>query len=56
MNDWDMTITGVVLEATKLKGHRFFIGVQFHPCYQSSKDKPHPLLVEFLSSCKHAKK
>jgi len=27
------------------------IGVQFHPEYQSSKDKPHPILVEFLNSC-----
>lgn len=28
------------------------IGVQFHPEYQSSKDKPHPILVEFLNLCR----
>lgn len=30
------------------------IGVQFHPEYQSSKDKPHPILVEFLQYAKMA--
>lgn len=29
-----------------------FITVQYHPEYQSSKDNPHPILVEFL---KHAR-
>lgn len=29
-----------------------FITCQFHPEYQSSKDKPHPLLVEFLQLCR----
>lgn len=29
-----------------------FITSQFHPEYQSSKDKPHPLLVKFLTICK----
>ncbi len=33
-------------------GHPFFVGVQYHPEYQSSKDKPHPLLVQFIQSCK----
>lgn len=28
------------------------IGVQFHPEYQSSKNKPHPVLKEFLRVCK----
>lgn len=31
-----------------------FITVPFHPEYQSSKDKPHPLLVKFLDICKSA--
>ena len=31
-----------------------FITCQYHPEYQSSKDKPHPLLVEFLSHAKMA--
>lgn len=29
-----------------------FITVQFHPEYQSSKDKPHPILVKFLELCR----
>ena len=29
-----------------------FITCQYHPEYQSSKDKPHPLLVQFINSCK----
>lgn len=29
-----------------------FITTQAHPEYQSSKDKPHPLLVKFLELCK----
>lgn len=33
------------------KTEGYYKGVQFHPEYQSSKDKPHPLLVEFLNIC-----
>lgn len=29
-----------------------FFTCQFHPEYQSSKEKPHPLLVEFIKLCK----
>ena len=31
-----------------------FFTCQFHPEYQSSKDKPHPLLVQFLNHAKMA--
>lgn len=30
-----------------------FIGVQYHPEYQSSKDNKHPLLVNFINECKN---
>ena len=30
----------------------YFITCQFHPEYQSSKEKPHPLLVKFINICK----
>lgn len=33
-----------------------FITCQYHPEYQSSKDKPHPLLVKFLEYAKMATK
>lgn len=29
-----------------------YVGVQYHPEYQSSKEKPHPLLVNFINECK----
>lgn len=32
-----------------------FITCQFHPEYQSSKDKPHPLLIKFINACKKPK-
>ena len=28
-----------------------FVGVQYHPEYQSSKDNPHPVLVNFINEC-----
>ena len=33
----------------------YAVGVQFHPEYQSSKDKPHIILVDFLNACKNQK-
>ena len=33
-----------------------FITVQFHPEYQSSFEKPHPVLVKFLEACRQQKK
>lgn len=29
-----------------------FISVPFHPEYQSSKEKPHPILAKFINNCK----
>lgn len=31
---------------------RNMVGVQYHPEYQSSRDKPHPLLFAFLDQCR----
>ena len=45
-------MTGDILESMKLKDHPFFLGVQYHPEYQSSKEKPHKDLVEFIKACK----
>ena len=38
---------------TKMTDHKWFMAVQFHPEYQSSKEKPHPILKEFLTACKN---
>ena len=47
--DWDMVMTqGVVEEMMR----DLMAGVQYHPEYQSSKQKPHPLLKTFLTICK----
>lgn len=39
--------TGLV-EAVELEGHKWFVGVQFHPEYKSTVIKPQPLFVEFV--------
>lgn len=49
--EYDGFYTDGILEVTKLKGHSFFVGTQFHPEYQSTKKKPHPVLKEFIHVC-----
>ena len=43
-----------IVEQMRLKSHPFYVGTQFHPEYQSSVDKPHPLLADFLRICNAA--
>ncbi len=45
---------GKLVEAIELPKtvHPFFVGVQFHPEYQSRILKPHPLFVEFIKCAK----
>src|SRR5690606_30143956 len=43
--------TGLV-EIIEAAGHPFFIGVQFHPEYKSTVEKPHPLFVAFVKAAK----
>lgn len=50
--DWDISYTDGIAEVMRLRAHPFFVGVQFHPEYQSSKEKPHTLLLDFLNVCK----
>ena len=58
-----MRIAGVhksnknLVEAIEIPKHPWFIGVQFHPEFQSKPIKPHPLFVSFIEQCdKQAKK
>ena len=37
-------------EIVELKGHKFFVGVQFHPEYHSTVIRPHPLFVHFVKA------
>jgi CTP synthase len=39
-----------LVEIIELKDHPWFIGVQFHPEYQSTVAKPHPLFVSFVEA------
>ena len=39
-----------LVEIAELPGHPFFIGVQFHPEFQSRPDRPHPLFLGFVQA------
>ncbi|MCD4697263.1 MAG: CTP synthase [Bacteroidales bacterium] len=39
-----------LVEIIELEDHPWFIGVQFHPEYQSTVAKPHPLFVAFVKA------
>lgn len=39
--------TGLV-EIMEIPGHKWFVGVQFHPEYRSTVLSPHPLFIEFV--------
>ena len=43
---------GKLVEIVELKDHPYFIGVQFHPEFQSRPDRPHPLFVELVKAAK----
>jgi CTP synthase len=44
-----------LVEIVELKGHPWFVGVQFHPELRSRVESPHPLFVSFVKAClKHA--
>ncbi len=50
-----------LVEIVELKGHPWFLGVQFHPEFQSKPDCPHPLFAAFIAAAvkhhqAHAKK
>jgi CTP synthase len=37
-----------LVEIVELKGHPYFIAVQFHPEFKSKPDNAHPLFSEFI--------
>ncbi len=45
-----------LVEIIELEDHPWFIGVQFHPEYQSTVAKPHPLFVAFIKAARSNKK
>jgi CTP synthase len=56
-----MRFTGVnrernLMEIMELPSHPFFLGVQFHPEFNSRPDSPHPVFLGFISAAvKHGK-
>ncbi|MBI1908206.1 CTP synthase [Candidatus Uhrbacteria bacterium] len=41
-----------LVEIVEVKDHPFFVGVQFHPEFQSRPLSPHPLFVSFMKAAK----
>jgi CTP synthase len=44
------TPDGGLVEIVELGDHPFFVGVQFHPEFQSSPHAPHPLFLAFMNA------
>ena len=38
-------------EIVEIPGLKWYIGTQFHPEYQSTVLKPHPLFMDFVNVC-----
>jgi CTP synthase len=45
----------VLVEIIELKDHPWFVGVQFHPEFQSTPRNPHPLFTAFVAAAKACK-
>ena len=46
---------GTLVEIVELKEHPYFIGVQFHPEFQSRPDRPCPLFTNLIKAAKDIK-
>jgi CTP synthase len=57
-----MVVSGInprrnLVEIIELKGHPWFVAVQFHPEFQSKPNKAHPLFAAFIAAAlKHQKR
>ncbi|MBN1298854.1 MAG: CTP synthase [Actinobacteria bacterium] len=61
LNEAGMVATGVfeekdLAEIVEIKGHPWFMGVQFHPEFKSRPDRPHPLFKQFVAAALNYKK
>ena len=43
---------GTLVEMVELAGDAWFVGVQFHPEFQSRPNRPHPLFIRFCEAQK----
>ncbi len=39
-----------LVEIVEIPAHKWFVGVQYHPEYKSTVEKPHPLFVSFIKA------
>ncbi len=46
---------GDLAEMVELKGHPWFLAVQFHPEFKSRPQRPHPLFKDFIKAAKRKK-
>jgi len=44
-----------ILDMARIMKHPYFVGVQYHPEYQSTKDNPHPIFKTFVDICRSVK-
>ena len=44
-----------LVEIVELKGHPYFLGVQYHPELKSTVESPHPLFVSFVKAASEYK-
>jgi CTP synthase len=61
IEQYGMIISGtslddLLVEIVEIPSHPFFIGVQFHPEFQSRPDKPHKIFTAFVAAAKKRKK
>jgi CTP synthase len=55
LEDAGLVVAGInpdnnLVEIVELKDHPFFVGVQFHPEFQSRPLNPHPLFLAFIKA------
>ena len=43
---------GNLVETAEVSGHRFMLGVQYHPEFQSRPNRPHPLFSAFIDAAR----
>lgn len=44
-----------IVKEIRMENHPFFVGVQYHPEYQSTKGNPHLLLTDMFKTCEKIK-
>ena len=51
-----LSLDSKLVEIMELKGHKFYLGCQFHPEFKSRPLEPHPLFAAFVKAAYENKK